>query len=106
MRAKLGKHLLFAGAGILGVLVPCSVAAGTQDRAAVAFHVQAHAVKASSVCVNTPLAQGLDCYDMKHEWPLATTGDVYLMVANANVQAGISALSCGIQTDPVISIFG
>ena len=81
--------------------------AGTQDQATVVFHAQAFATKAIVVCSNgTPNAQGLACPDFNAQWPTQAGADVYLVVASAAFDPGIAGLSCGIEFDSTVGMFG
>ena len=82
----------------LAVLLPAPASAqpGGQSASVVALHVQAHNTKGLS-CAN--LSSALPCSDYTTEWPLHSAADVYLVVAKAQPNLGISAVSCGIKYD-------
>jgi hypothetical protein len=71
---------------------------GGQSQSVVTLHAQAHVAK-GDICGH--LSPTLSCNEFVHTWPVGQGADVYLVVAWARADLGISGLSCGIGYDPV-----
>ena len=71
--------------------------AGTQDGAVITLHAKTHTSKSKTVCVDW--APTVPCSQYATTWPLGVNADVYLVVAKAQVEAGIAGMSCGISYD-------
>jgi hypothetical protein len=76
-------------------LLPAAALAqyNSQSGAVVALHIQPHTTKGLS-CDN--LSSSLPCSDYTTEWPVQEPADVYLVVAKARADLGVSGVSCGI----------
>ncbi len=80
---------------------------GANDEARVALHAAPYQSK--MICEDSPLGTGTPCSDYLTEWPLASSANVYLVVARADL-AGFRELSVGITYDAVpgsgVDVFG
>ncbi len=70
---------------------------GGQSQSVVTLHVQTHVAK-QIICDG--LSSTLSCNEFVQTWPVHKGADVYLVVAWARADLGISGVSCGIRYDP------
>jgi hypothetical protein len=93
----------------LGLLLhgPAAAQYGAQSGSVIALHAQAHNVKGVA-CGD--LDPNLACSGFTSTWPVGTGADVYLVVARARADLGISAVSLGIAYDAAagsgVDVFG
>lgn len=78
-------------------LLSLRVLAGTQDDARIAVHVQSWA---KNYCEVDPVNANTPCSSFTTKWPLREPASLYLVIGNANPEAGVAGVALGIDYNP------
>ncbi len=98
-------RLLVTSLALIGVS-SVSAWAGTNPNAVFALHAKAHTTKPVSICTTRSPNSGtpIPCTSYVTQWPLATSADVYLVVARGDSVTGIVGASCGVQYNQAVGM--